>query len=380
MIYLDNAATTYQKPKTVIRAVDYAMKHYSANPGRSGHQLSLDASACIFDTRCAAADFFGISDCEQVVFTKNTTEALNLAIKGILRPFDHVILSGLEHNSVLRPIKKLSDHGISYDILPADEYGRVSLDDFEQLIRPETKLCVMMHASNVCGNLLPVEQMLEIAHSHGVLFLLDAAQTAGMFPIDLRKTPFDFVAAAGHKGLLGPQGTGLLILNSGMLLDTLMEGGTGSQSENEYQPEMLPDRFESGTLNTPGIAGLGEGIRYVAKNMAEIQKAEHQHMLRFLEGVRRIDGITLYGDYDSRRSHAPVVGLNVKELDSVTVANMLSEDWQIAVRGGLHCSYLAHKTFGTLHRGIVRFSFSHYNTPRDIQEAVYALKQIAKQG
>lgn len=378
MIYLDNSATSFKKPKSVIKAVDFALKHYSANPGRSGHALSLDAANCVYECRYEAANFFHVGDCKNVIFTSNATDALNLAIKGILTQDSHVILSSLEHNSVLRPIKKLENIGVFYDILQADANGVIHPEDFLKLIRPNTKLVVMTHASNVCGNILPVQEVLEIAHEHGILFLLDAAQTAGIESIHLDELPFDFVATSGHKGLLGPQGTGLLLIHNDTMLETLKEGGTGSNSESEYQPDYLPDRYESGTLNTPGIAGLCAGIRYVSKHEKHIAEKENWLNDYFTQGVQKINGLMVYGDLRPNKKRAPITAINLPNLDSVTVSNLLSTNYEIAVRGGLHCSYLAHKTFQTLGTGIVRFSFSHYNKKHEVDEALCALKEIAK--
>lgn len=377
MIYLDNAATSWPKPDKVCTEMVNCIKEYGANPGRSGHKMAIVASEKIYECRENLCTLFNISNPLNVSFTCNTTEALNIGIKGVLQPGDHVIITSMEHNSVLRPIKKLESSGIKVSIVEADEDGKVNLLDIVRQIRYQTKLIVTTHASNVNGTVMPIEEIGQIARKHNIIYMVDAAQTAGVLPIDVEKMNIDILAFPGHKGLLGPQGTGGLYIREGLILQTLKEGGTGSMSENLYQPELVPDRYESGTLNTPGIAALNEGIKYILKTGIN-SIAEHERELTgyMLEGLYNMKMIKVYGlkDLDGRIG---VISINISGKDCVDVCNELDEKYDIAARGGLHCSYLAHRTMDTLETGTVRFSIGWFNSKTDINNALQAIYRIA---
>lgn len=377
MIYMDNAATSWPKPESVYRAVVDCMKKYGANPGRSGHRMALQAGQILLQTRQLLCQLFSIDNPFQMIFTLNATESLNLAIKGCTKPGDHIITTTMEHNSVVRPLKELEKYDIKTTYVKADSQGRIDPDDIKKAIQPNTRLIVTTHASNVTGTLVPIDEIGKIARDHGILYLVDAAQTAGIIPINLAKLPIDMMAMPGHKGLLGPQGTGVLYIASHVKLKPLKEGGTGSQSENLYQPEFLPDRYESGTQNTPGIAGLGAGISYI---LQQGQNKLHTYTARlekfFLDNVSQIPGIKVYGptNMDERIG---VISINIKDFDSSHIANLLDEKYDIATRGALHCAPLAHQTIGTLKQGAVRFSPGIFNTMDQVVQCIRALEQLS---
>lgn len=377
MIYLDNAATSFPKPEDVYQAIDTCLRIYGANPGRSGHKMALQASRVIFEARELLAQLFHIPDPMQIIFTCNATAALNLAIKGYLGQGDHVILTGMEHNSVIRPIKALEKIGVMHTVVSCSPEGFIDLGELEKAIRPDSKMIAATHASNVTGTLMPVAAIGELARKHNMVFLLDASQTAGVYPIDVHAMHIDLLAFAGHKSLFGPQGTGALYMRKGLELKEIFQGGTGSKSDRIIQPEMMPDRYESGTLNTPGIAGLGAGIKFIfARGREEIRNHEAsltRYMLDELSGIR---GVTLYGPKDASLQ-APVISLNLDGYDSSEAAYLLDHDFDIAVRPGIHCSPLAHKTIGTLERGTVRFSIGYFNTKKDIDRALDALYRLS---
>lgn len=376
MIYFDNAATTWPKPEAVYDAVVNTMKNYGANPGRSGHRMALSAARIVYESRELLADFFNAKSPTDIVFTSNATEALNMAIKGVLKPGDHVITSSMEHNSVARPLFALQKIGVEWDVVKCDSRGFLDPEDVKKAIKPHTRLIAMTHASNLTGTILPVEEVGKIARERGILFLVDAAQTAGIIPIDVQRMNIDLLAFPGHKGLYGPQGTGGLYVREGVDITPIKEGGTGSLSEHLEQPRMLPDRLESGTLNTPGIAGLAAGVRFIKqKDIENIRTHEQKLTSKFLEGIKYKKGISLYGPGDPAHMCA-VVSLNVMELDSSELAYLLDSKFDIQVRPGLHCSPLAHKTIGTGERGAVRFSFSVFNTEDEVDEALEALDII----
>jgi len=374
---MDNAATSWPKPKAVYQEMINCMKYYGANPGRSGHRMSIMASEKIYECRENIARLFNIPNPLCVSFTGNTTEAINMGIKGCLKKGDHVIITGMEHNSVLRPIKKMEMTGdISCTIVDADQEGFVSVKDTVKSIQNNTKLIVVTHASNVCGTVNPVHEIGKIARERNILFMVDAAQTAGILPIDVQSMNIDILAFPGHKGLLGPQGTGGLYVREGLVLDTIKEGGTGSNSEEPYQPDFVPDRYESGTLNTPGIAGLNEGVKYILKNgQEEIRQYEKELTLYLLEGLYSIKKVKLYGTSDIEK-RVGVISLNIDGKDSVEVCNILDEQYQIASRGGLHCSYLAHKTLQTLETGTLRLSIGCFNTKKEIDKVLHAINHM----
>ncbi|WHH58348.1 aminotransferase class V-fold PLP-dependent enzyme [Petroclostridium sp. X23] len=378
MVYLDNAATTWPKPYAVCDEMLKCMKNYCANPGRSGHRMALRASEKIYECRENIAKLFVIPDPLCVSFTSNTTEALNKGIKGLVKPGDHVITTSMEHNSVLRPLKKLEQLGVELTIVKADAYGRVSAEMVENSINNNTKLIVAIHASNVYGTVNPVKEIGRIAREKKIVFMVDAAQTAGVYPIDVEDMNVDILAFPGHKGLMGPQGTGGLYVREDLVLDTLTEGGTGSMSESPYQPDFVPDRYESGTQNTPGIAALNEGVKFILANgMDSIMQHEKELTRRLLDGLRSIPRVRIYGD-TTLKENVGVVSINIEGKDCVDVSSELDSTYEIATRGGLHCAYIAHETLGTLECGTVRLSIGWFNTKKDIDWALYAISRIAK--
>ena len=379
MVYFDNAATTFPKPDIVYDSIMLAMKEYGANPGRSGHRLALRASRGIYETRDLLAKLFNYHHPMNIIFTFNATESLNIGIKGALKPGDHVITTSMEHNSVLRPITYLEKFGVESTIVYGDEKGRISALDIKKSIKENTKLIVTTHISNLTGTIMPIEEIGRIAHDNGIVYMVDAAQSAGVYNIDMEKLHIDILAFPGHKGLLGPQGTGGLIIREGIQLEGYLHGGTGSASHSLIQPDIMPDKFESGTSNGPGIIGLGAGISYIMeKGMDNIRIHEEELTFHFIEEALKIDGIKLYGPL-IKGEQGPVVSLNIKDADSSEISYILDSQFDIAVRPGLHCAPLAHKTIGTLEQGVVRFSFGIFNTHEEIEFAINALKQIAKE-
>ena len=376
MVYLDNAATTFPKPESVYEEVIRAMKEYGANPGRSGHKLALQAGRVIYDTREIIAKLFKIENPMNVVFTSNCTDSLNIAIKGLLKPGDHVITSSMEHNSVLRPLKALEDKGIELTIIECDKKGYINIDNIEKNIKENTKLIVTTHASNVTGTIFPIKDIGQLAKDNGIIYMVDAAQTAGVYDIDVNEMNIDILAAPGHKSLLGPQGTGILYVKEGVCIDCTKQGGTGSSSESLLQPEMMPDKFESGTPNTPGIAGLYAGVKYILdKGIENIQSHERELTKYFLDELLKIKEVTIYGPCDPNKQ-APVISINIEEQDSSEVGYILDSVFDIGIRTGLHCASLAHKTIGTLEQGTIRFSIGYFNTKDDIDVAIAAIRQI----
>ena len=366
MIYLDNSATTFPKPKSVNDALMRAERSLS-NPGRGGHRLSMAAGEELFAARSAAAGFFNAKGAENVIFTLNCTHAINIVLKGLLRPGDHAVVSELEHNAVMRPLQSLSEKGISYTaarVLPCDDDKTVS--SFRSAINGRTRLIVCTHASNVWGLRMPVERLSALAHEYGIPILVDAAQSAGVIPIDVQRAGIDFLCTAGHKGLYGPMGTGLLILNSDEHPESLTQGGTGSGSDSFLQPSEIPDRFESGTPNVAGIAGLRAGIGFVESRTPE-RIAAHEFSLirRLYRGLSKNPKIILYLPEPTPEFFVPILSFNIKGTDSETAARMLGRRG-IAVRAGLHCCPAAHRALGTLETGTIRVSPSAFSAPSDI--------------
>jgi cysteine desulfurase family protein len=356
-----------------------AMKDYGANPGRSGHKLALKINRGMYDTRMSLAELFNIGDPMNLIFTFNCTESLNLGIKGVLQPGDHVITTSMEHNSVLRPIRYLEQFGVESTIIKANCLGEINVEDIKNQIKDNTKLIVTTHISNLTGTIMPIKAIGALAKEYGVLYLIDAAQSAGIYEIDATTMNVDMIAFPGHKGLLGPQGTGGLYIRKGLDIKEIFQGGTGSMSESLIQPDMSPDRYESGTPNGPGIIGLGAGVEYInSKGMDQIRKHEEGLTKYFIEEVSKISGIKLYGPCDITKQ-AAVVSLNIKDYDSSEIAYILDEQYDIMVRPGLHCAPLAHKTIGTLDQGVVRFSFSPFNTLEEIEYGIKALREIVKE-
>lgn len=378
MIYFDNAATSFPKPKIVYDKIMDVMMNYGANPGRSGHKLAMKVNREIFSTRSKISKLFNVKDPLDIVFTFNCTESLNIAIKGVLKAGDHIITTSMEHNSVLRPIKFLERSGITNTIVKGDKQGRVDPKDIQKSIRPETKIIATTHISNLTGTIIDIKEIGKIAKSQGLIYLVDAAQSAGVYSIDVESMNIDLLAFPGHKGLLGPQGTGGLYIKKGIDMVESFQGGTGSISHSLIQPDVMPDKFESGTPNAPGIIGLGTGIDYILEvGIDNIREKELALTKYFIEETSKINGIKLYGPLELNE-HGPVISLNIRDADSSEVSYMLNEDYNIAVRPGLHCAPLAHKTIGTFEQGTVRFSFGYENTFEEIELGIKALRNIAK--
>jgi len=379
VIYLDNAATSWPKPRSVSEAMIECMEQYGANPGRGSHRMFVQASRILFETRVNLSRLFNIRNPNDISFALNTTAALNLAIRGFVRKGDHVILTSVEHNSVRRPIEYLKRTiGVEITYVNADGQGCVTPKQVEEAIRPNTSLVVVNHSSNLLGTILPVAEIGEVCRKHGVKLLVDAAQSAGTLPIDVEAMSIDMLAFPGHKGLMGPQGTGGLYVHPSIELEPLMLGGTGSQSESIEQPTVRPDRYESGTQNTAGIAGLNAGIRYIQNEGVEnIHNKEWHLTQRLIEGLMRIDKVTVYGPPPGSNRTA-IVAFNVQGMDSAQVAHMLDRHYDIAVRAGYHCAPLAHDTAGTLERGAVRASPGYFTTEDEIDALIHAVQDIVR--
>jgi cysteine desulfurase family protein len=378
MIYLDNAATSFPKPKQVIDAVAHYLNEIGGNPGRAAHAPAREAGRVIDRTRRSLAKLLGNVEPSRILCTPSTTVALNLAFKGLLQAGDHVVTTSIEHNSVMRPLRGLQKLGISHSQIPCSPRGELDPADIPPLIRPQTRIIALIHGSNVTGNLMPVSEVGKIAREHGIFLLVDAAQTMGRIPIDPQESNIDLLAGPGHKGLLGPMGTGFLYVRPGLELEPLWEGGTGTFSESMEQPETWPERFESGTLNAPGLAGLAAGIAEVQKLGLEAIAAHEQSLIESLAaGLSQLPGIVLYGSPD-KSSCAGTLSFNVQELDCSEVAHILDTAYAIAVRSGLHCAPAAHRTINTFPHGTVRASVGPYNTQEDIHTLIGAVSEIIK--
>ena len=379
MIYFDNAATSFPKPREVEAAMLQSLSRYGANPGRSGHRLSLDTAIKIYECRETAARFFGAAQPEHVVFTQNCTHALNLALKGFLQPGDHVILSDLEHNSLLRPVHALSQQGlITYSIAPVGENDTETIAAFAQLIRPETRLIACTHGSNVWGFSLPLQALGALAHSHGALLLADCAQTAGVLPIDMARDNIDFLCTAGHKSLCGPTGTGLLITALGQQLRPLLEGGTGTNSLELDQPYTMPERLESGTINTMGIIGLQAGIKWVQRQGLNRLHNQEMELTRLIaHSLAHMKHIQLYTLPPDTGHRLPVLSFTMAGNPSEKVVNALS-DRGFALRGGLHCAPLAHRKMGTWQSGAARISVGAFNTRQQARQLCDAIAKLTR--
>ncbi|MCI8673954.1 MAG: aminotransferase class V-fold PLP-dependent enzyme [Lachnospiraceae bacterium] len=376
MIYLDNAATTIQKPQAVIDAVVSAMCSMG-NAGRGVNDASLGAARVIYETREKLNRLFHGENPKQIAFTSNSTESLNIAIKGTLAPGDHVITTALEHNSVLRPLYELEETGVKLTIIDSDRQGRIHYADFQREIRENTKAIVCTHGSNLTGNLVDLRQVGHIAAERELLFIVDASQTAGVFPIDVQEMKIDVLCFTGHKGLLGPQGTGGLYVRPGLAVRPLKSGGSGVQTYSKSHPSEMPTALEAGTLNGHGIAGLGAAADYLLETGIDTVRAREQELMwRFYEGVKDIPGVIIYGDFTSRE-RCPIVTLNIRDYDSSEVSDELLITYNISTRSGGHCAPLAHRALGTAEQGAVRFSFSHYNTEKEVDTAIRAVKELA---
>lgn len=378
MIYLDNAATTMHKPQCVIDAVVSAMSSMG-NAGRGANEASLSASRIIYDTREKLCRLFGGTDPKQIAFTNNSTESLNIAVKGLLNPGDHVITTVLEHNSVLRPLYEMESKGVKLTIIKSDQKGRLDISRIGEAVCDETKMIICTNGSNLTGNYVDIEAVGKIARTHDVLFVVDASQTAGVFPIDVEKMNIDVLCFTGHKGLLGPQGTGGLYVREGVAVRPLKCGGTGVQTYNKSQPAKMPTALEAGTLNGHGIAGLHAALEYLEETgIDRIRAREQELMWKFYEGVKDIPKVTVYGDF-SERERCPIVLLNIGEYDSGEVSDALLTDYEISTRPGGHCAPLMHEALGTKEQGAVRFSFCHYNTDEEVETAIRTINELAQE-
>jgi cysteine desulfurase family protein len=376
-IYFDNAATSWPKPPSVRAALDKYFDEAGGNPGRSGHRMSIAAARVVEDARELLGDLFNVSDPGQIVLTKNATEALNLAIYGLLSPGDHVITTSIEHNSVMRPLRHLESDGLEVTVVPCAADGILDPDDVVRAFRPNTRLLTTLHGSNVIGSLFPVADLAIVAREREVPYLVDAAQTAGTVPIDADALGIDMLAFSGHKGLLGPTGTGGLVVRQGLLLRPLMRGGTGSRSDLETQPDFMPDIYESGTLNVLGLAGLAAGIRHLVDvGVEEVAAHERALVARFVGGAIEIPGVIIHGP-DPLGERCGVVSFNVDGLTPSAVATILEDDSAILARVGLHCAPGAHRTIGTFPEGSVRFGFGLSNTDSEVDTALASLEKIA---
>lgn len=372
MIYLDNPATSMRKPAIVYQMMYKNTVNNSVNAGRGGHWASVRGAAGIAEAQEELAELFNITNPERIAFTQNATYALNMAIGGLLTRSDHVIITSMEHNSVLRPVHRLC----SYTMVEANEFGEVNPADIENAIRSNTKLIATTHASNVCGTIMPVREIGEICRRHNIPYLLDTAQTAGILPIDAEDMNISLLAFSGHKGLMGPLGTGGLYVREGIKLEPLIVGGTGTESQNKYQPENMPDMLHSGTLNTPAIMTLSSAVKYIkGVGMEGIEKKEKALAEGLFEGLKNIDGVKVYGLAGGNRNGT--VAFNIGEMDSQEAADILNRKFNIAVRGGYHCSYIAHQTIGSEKTGAVRAGFGAFSTKNESDALLSAVNRIA---
>jgi cysteine desulfurase family protein len=382
MIYFDNAATSWPKPPGVVEALVHFLEAVGANPGRAAHQRAIESGRIVYDTREAVAELFNAPDPLRVIFGANVTEALNLALRGYLRPGDHVITSSMEHNSVMRPLRALERKGVDLTVVACSPEGLLEPADVEAAIRPNTAMIVLNHASNVVGTVLPVRDVGRIAREHDVLLLVDAAQTGGAYPCDVQIDEIDLLGFTGHKSLYGPMGTGGLIIGERVDVDRLRpltRGGTGSNSELEQQPDFLPDMCESGTPNVVGLAGLGAGVRWVLEHGVEEIRAHEVAMTeRLIGGLRAIDGVTVYGGLDAE-SQTATVSFNIAGMVPSEVGLRLDEDYGIMCRVGLHCAPAAHRTIGTFPGGTVRFGLSAFNTLEEVRKGIGAVRTLAEE-
>ncbi|MCR1934946.1 aminotransferase class V-fold PLP-dependent enzyme [Clostridium tepidum] len=378
-IYLDNAATTYPKPETVYSSILNYMKNVGASPGRGGYENALTGDRMVYKCRQSLINLFNFNKIENVVFTSNITTSLNILIKSIVKDGWHVITSSMDHNSVIRPLVSLQkSNKIELDILNCSEEGLINIEDFKNTIKNNTKLVVLSHASNIVGTIQPLEDIGKICKEKGIYFIIDSAQTAGVLPLDFKKLNCNALAFTGHKALLGPQGIGGFIIDDELnnIATNFIEGGTGSLSESTLQPDFLPDKFESGTMNTPGIAGLLAGIEYINKEGLNTIKEREEYLCKeFINGLLNIKSIKIYGPLDASLRTA-TISINSSKIDNSELGFLLDNEFGIMVRTGLHCAPLAHKTIGSFPQGTLRFSFGAFNDIKDINYALYALNNI----
>lgn len=378
MIYLDSAATSYHKPDGVARAVAEAISHMG-NPGRGAHEASLDASRVVYGTREKMAGLFGAEEASQIVFTANSTESLNIAIQGLVDPGDHVITTVMEHNSVLRPLYLCQQRGVSLTILPFSAAGTVTPEAIEAVIRSNTRMIVCTHGSNLTGDLNDLEAIGRVCKKHHLLFVVDASQTAGVFPIQMDSMNIDVLCFTGHKSLMGPQGTGGMCVRKGVRIRPLLVGGSGIDSYSKIHPQVMPIALEAGTLNAHGIAGLSVALDFIKKVTPDvIRQREEELTRRFVSQIKSIPGVKLYGNYE-QFPRAPILSLNIMDYDSGEIADVLAQDYGIMTRAGAHCAPLMHEALGTKSQGAVRFSFSYFNTEEEIDQAANAIRELVEE-
>lgn len=375
-IYLDNAATSFPKPEKVYKAVEHALVHIGVAPGRGGYRRGIEATRLVFEAREAIAQLFGIGDSSRVVFTHSATESINLAVGGLLQPGDHVVTTTMEHNSLVRPLHRAAQSGVEVTWVEGDRSGFVDSRRIGEAIRPNTRLVALSHCSNVTGVIQPIEEIGPLASKAGALFLVDAAQSAGCLPIDVNEMRIDLLAAPGHKALYGVQGTGFLYIAEGVELTPLLVGGSGGHSAGPEQPDAMPERFESGTLNTPGIAGLKAGVEFIRETGVDrIRSRESALVWQLLEGLRGMPGVAVHGP-DAPEKRGSVVSFTVEGFDPSRIGFQLDQDYDICVRVGLHCAFSAHKTIGTFPAGTVRVSPGYFNSEEEIEAFLKALREI----
>ena len=377
-IYFDNASTSFPKAEGVAEAVYHYIKDCGCNINRGGYDEAYQAEEIVLRTRQQLTELFHGPDCRNVVFTRNITESLNVLLKGFLKAGDHVLVSAMEHNAVMRPLTQLTEQGVSFDRIPCGTDGTLDVSAMDRLLRENTRAVVMLHASNVCGTLMPIETVGAFCHAHGLRFILDTAQTAGVFPIDMEIMQIDALAFTGHKGLLGPQGIGGFLLQPDMvpLVQPLIAGGTGSISHEEQMPSFMPDRFEAGTMNLPGIMGLHAALRWLEQETIDAVRSHELELTeRFLSGALDIPHLRVIGRQDIAE-RAGVVSVVPENADPALVADALGREYGIMVRVGLHCAPNAHKTLGTFPTGTIRFSFGRWNTPQQVDTALSALREL----
>lgn len=380
-IYFDQAATSYPKPKSVVEAMVHFMSEVGVNVGRGSYREAYTADSVVYETRELLKTLFNASDSKNVIFTANITQSLNMVLKGYLKPGDHVLVSAMEHNAVMRPLIQLKANGVSFDRIPCTSEGELILESIEGLIKDNTKAIIMTHASNVCGTMMPIEEVGKLCEKHRLKFIVDAAQTAGVIDIDMKAMHIDVLTFTGHKSLLGPQGIGGFLLTDEMAIsiEPYIAGGTGSFSHTEDMPSQMPDKFEAGTLNTPGVYGLNAALKYLmALGLNEIRNKEMALTQMFLEGLKRFPNVTVIGKQETFNRTA-VVSIQIEGIDIAHVAYLLDKEYRIMTRVGLHCAPHAHKTLGTYPIGTLRFSFGHLNTPEEVQMCLEALATILNQ-
>ncbi len=382
LIYFDNAATSWPKPDVMINTMIDFNKNIGANPGRSGHRLSIEAARVLFQVRESISSLINATEPDTIIFTRNATEGINIILHGLLKPGDHVITSSMEHNSVMRPLNALKAKGVEFTVVPCSIEGVLDPKDISRAIRKNTKLIITTHASNVTGTIMPISDIAKTARENGIIYCVDAAQTAGNLPIDVIRDQIDIMVFTGHKSLYGPQGTGGFYIRQGLetMIEPLEQGGTGSRSEHEEHPDFMPDRFESGTPNTIGIAGLGAGVDYVLeKGVGHIRNKELAITGLFLDGLSSIKGVKVYGGLDPHRRTA-VVSFTIDNIMPSEVSYILDKEYNILSRPGLQCAPSAHRTIGSFPKGTVRFSFGIFTTEDEIKKAIHAIENIAHGG